>query len=246
MHSAVMSADLIDHLDLCLPARWSSEAEPSAKFLRLAQLRKLRRCEKVAAVCFRVRKDGAEFLLVQTRKRRWTFPKGSTEPGLTHAQAAALEAFEEAGVHGRMEEVPFTRYVRRKRDRMRRAAANQRSVSAHLCEVLRLGTPQEFNRNPTWFSPEKAKRRLRDERTPEYGAELARVIDRAVTRIERLRSERMATPPIGRSSKDKDKASDIDMVRDPERNRDALQKVRFIEIDQARVITLKTKAASAG
>ena len=243
-----MSADVIDHLDLCLPAGWSSEAEPSAKFLRLAHLRKLRRCEKVAAVCFRMRKDGAEFLLVQTRKQRWTFPKGSTEPGLTHAQAAALEAFEEAGVHGRMEEVPFTRYVRRKRDRMRRPAANQRSVSAHLCEVLRLGTPQECNRNPSWFSPEKAKRRLRDQRTPEYGAELARVIDRAVTRIERLRSGRLATPPLGRHLKDR--ANDGDLLRDRDldrdRDKDALQKVRFIEINQARVITLKTKAASAG
>ncbi len=57
-----------------------------------------------------------EFLLVQTRGGRWIFPKGGVEPGLTHAQSAALEAFEEAGVHGRMEEIPFARYFRRKAD----------------------------------------------------------------------------------------------------------------------------------
>ena len=75
------------------------------------------------------------------------FPKGHAEPGLSHAQAAALEAFEEAGVHGRMEEISFTRYVRRKR--AGRSATNPWSnrdkearVNAHLCEVLRLGAPQ--------------------------------------------------------------------------------------------------------
>ena len=111
----------------------------SVTFLRLAELRKLRRCQQVAAVCFRVRGGDIEFLLVQTRKGRWIFPKGSAEPGLSHAQAAALEAFEEAGVHGRMEEASFTRYVQRKRGRTRRAT--EMAVSAHLCEVLRLVPP---------------------------------------------------------------------------------------------------------
>ncbi len=122
-----------------------------------------RKCQQVAAVCYRIRGSGIEFLLVQTRGGRWTFPKGGVEPGLTHAQAAALEAYEEAGVHGRMEEVSFTRYVRRKGSGS--SSAIEVGVSAHLCEVLRLGPPQEFNRNRTWFSAEKAKRRLREERS---------------------------------------------------------------------------------
>src|SRR5262249_27106253 len=79
-----------------------------AKGYQLSQLRRLRQCEQVAAVCYQVRRGGIEFLLVRTNSGHWTFPKGSTEPGLTHAQAAALEAFEEAGVHGRMEEASFT------------------------------------------------------------------------------------------------------------------------------------------
>src|SRR5262249_20579207 len=111
----------------------------SAKFFRVSQLRKLRACEQVAAVCYRVRNNGIEFLLVQTRGGRWTFPKGSAEPGLTHAQAAALEAFEEAGVHGRMEEAWFARYIRGKSASI--------GVIAHLCEVLRLGPAQESRRN---------------------------------------------------------------------------------------------------
>src|SRR6202453_252361 len=121
--------------------------------VRLSQLRKLRECEQVAAVCYRVRGASIEFLLIRTRGiGLWTFPKGSAEPGLTHAQAAALEAFEEAGVHGRMEEASFTRYVRRKGGKTRSSArSGERSpvkeiaIQAHLCEVTRLDPPQKAN-----------------------------------------------------------------------------------------------------
>jgi ADP-ribose pyrophosphatase YjhB (NUDIX family) len=133
-----------------------------------------------------------EFLLVQTRRGLWTFPKGRAEPGLTHAQAAALEAFEEAGVHGRMEEASFAQYVYRKRRGERRASADL-AVSAHLCEVLRLEAPEEAHRTPTWFSPEEAKRCLREDHRAGSGVDMARVVDRAVRRIRQLRNERIAT-----------------------------------------------------
>jgi 8-oxo-dGTP pyrophosphatase MutT (NUDIX family) len=158
-----------------LAAGGSRVSRPSAKSFRLSRLRKLRECKQVAAVCYRAGSRGIEFLLVQTRGGRWTFPKGGAEPGLTLAQTAALEAFEEAGVHGRIEEASFTRYLRR-----------ELAVSAYLCEVLRLGPPQESKRNRTWFSAEKAKRRLREGRPSGDGVEFARVLDRAVNRIRRL------------------------------------------------------------
>jgi 8-oxo-dGTP pyrophosphatase MutT (NUDIX family) len=129
---------------------------------------------------------GIELLLVRTRGGRWTFPKGGTEPGLSYAQAAALEAFEEAGVHGRIEEVSFAHYTWRKRGKSQESAETKLTVHAHLCQVLRLEVPQECNRNPTWFSPEKAKQRLREDRVRDDGAEVARVVDRAVARIQRL------------------------------------------------------------
>ena len=205
---------------------------PSVRFLRLAHLRKLRRCEQVAAVCFRVRGGCIEFLLVQTGKGRWIFPKGGAEPGLTHAQAAALEAFEEAGVHGRMEEASFTRYIQRKRGKMRRLT--ELAVSAHLCEVLRLVPPQELNRNPTWFSAEKAKRRLREDRPPDHGADLARVVDRAVTRIQRS-SSFGAVPEA------------VSGVSSPRANsKNTGQKARLIVINSARATTARSRAASAG
>lgn len=165
-----------------------------AKSGRASGSRKLR--EQVAAVCYRMGKSDIEFLLVRTRKGRWTFPKGGMEPGLTRAQTAALEAFEEAGVHGRIEEDSFAKYTLHKRDVRGNSGRVAVRAHAHLCEVLRLGRPQESNRNPTWYSPAQAKRRLQDERRTESGIELASVIDRAVIRIERLRTrtERSADP----------------------------------------------------
>jgi 8-oxo-dGTP pyrophosphatase MutT (NUDIX family) len=242
-----MSTGARDNGDSDLTASWSRMPQPSPQFFRLAQLRKLRRCEKVAAVCYRVRgrdiecKDiqnkNIEFLLVQTRgSGRWTFPKGSAEPGLTHAQAAALEAFEEAGVHGRMEEASFTRYFRRKPGEARGSGAKsprKLAINAHLCEVLRLTSPQEPGRNPTWFSAEKAKQHLRQDRPPEFGSELARVVDRAVARIRRLRS---ATSPVleGQLAKPR-----------PDRLRlDSLQKVRFIDDDRGAI--RRAKASGDG
>jgi 8-oxo-dGTP pyrophosphatase MutT (NUDIX family) len=153
--------------------------EPSAGLRR--EFPKHRGGEQVAAVCYRIGRSGIEFLLVQTRNGRWTFPKGGAEPGLTHAQAAAVEAFEEAGVHGRIEQVAFAQYTRGKQ----RGSAGV-LVHAYLCEVARLVQPQESNRVPTWFSPYKARRRLRENRAPAAGAELAHVVDRAVARIRRL------------------------------------------------------------
>jgi 8-oxo-dGTP pyrophosphatase MutT (NUDIX family) len=206
----------------------------SAKFVRLAELRKLRECEQVAAVCYRVRGGEIEFLLVRTGKGLWIFPKGNAEPGLTHAQAAALEAFEEAGVHGRMEEASFTRYGRRRRGEGRtssgRSGEKEPAVNAFLCEVLRLVPPQELDRNPTWFPAEKAKRRLRQDRSPEFGAELARVLDRALDRIQQSRKK---TGALVRGVKSGAQAG-------------GAEKVQFIDIARVRETAGRAKTSRLG
>jgi 8-oxo-dGTP pyrophosphatase MutT (NUDIX family) len=176
-----------------------------------------KRRQQVAAVCYRMRKRGVEFLLIQTRGGRWIFPKGGAEAGRTHAQSAALEAFEEAGVHGRMEEISFARYFRRKPDpaTAARSAEPEFAVNAYLCEVSRLEPPQESNRNPTWFSAGRAKERLLKDRSPEFGAELVRIVERAMLRIQRLHS-RDHHVPVGMP-------------------RDGLLKVRFEAFEDGRL-----------
>ena len=161
VHSAVMGMGGRNQGGPRLTVGWSQVQtyQVSAKFFRLAELRKLKQCEQVAAVCYRVRAGVIEFLLVQTGKGRWIFPKGSVEPGLTHAQAAALEAFEEAGVHGRMEEACFTRYLRRKRPKRgipRRNPAGKSFLSTLIfvrsCDSSRPRSPIEI---PAGFLPRK-------------------------------------------------------------------------------------------
>jgi 8-oxo-dGTP pyrophosphatase MutT (NUDIX family) len=163
--------------------------DSSVSFVRIPELHKARECELVAAVCYRVREGIIEFLLVQTRgSQRWTFPKGKAEAGMTHAQAAAMEAFEEAGVHGRIEERSFARYLSRVQSgskKMRKSSRRSLSVSAHLCEVLRLTSPKESGRNRKWLSAQEAKRKLRESRNHEEGAQFTRIVDQATRRIEK-------------------------------------------------------------
>jgi 8-oxo-dGTP pyrophosphatase MutT (NUDIX family) len=133
----------------------------------------------VAAVCYRRDANGdVEFLLVRTRNGRWTFPKGGVDGDPTEAGAAAREAHEEAGVRGEIEPQAFTWYLHCK------FGSDVHPVNAHLCRVVHLETPHEPFRTPQWFSAERAKRRLREDRPSFYAGELERVVDRAVRRIQ--------------------------------------------------------------
>jgi hypothetical protein len=93
-----------------------------------------------------------------------------------------------------MEEASFTCYVHRKNGGF---SVTQTRVSAHLCEVSRLEPPPEPGRNRTWFSIEKAKERLQEGRKPDYAAELSRVVDRAVARIQRQQRSDASLQPQG-------------------------------------------------
>jgi 8-oxo-dGTP pyrophosphatase MutT (NUDIX family) len=133
----------------------------------------------VAAVCYRRQANGeVEFLLVRTRAGRWTFPKGGVDGDPTSASAAAREAHEEAGVRGEVQARAFTWYLHYKN------GSDAHTVNAHLCRVLHLETPRELFRTPRWFSAEKAKRSLREERPGFYAEELERVVDQAVRCLE--------------------------------------------------------------
>lgn len=136
----------------------------------------------VAAVCYRVLRSEPEFLLVRTRSGLWTFPKGRVDHDASNSNAAAREAYEEAGVKGRVENTPFVSYLHCKRTRLR-SGSQVVMVDAYLCEVSRLVPPQERYRDPTWFCAAKAKQRLKEYRTPEYAAEAIQVIDRAMENI---------------------------------------------------------------
>ena len=58
---------------------------------------------QVAALPYRVHAQGRDILLVTSRRsNRWILPKGWPLHGTSLAQSAAREAYEEAGVHGKI------------------------------------------------------------------------------------------------------------------------------------------------
>jgi 8-oxo-dGTP pyrophosphatase MutT (NUDIX family) len=128
---------------------------------------------QVAAVCYRRSSAGLEFLLVNTRNGRWTFPKGNTNPGMRESLAAQQEAFEEAGAQGRIEDSHFDLYLYN-------SGGEEYPIKAFLMEVQATRIPGELFRTPIWVSPRQAKRRLSLSRSRKYVNEFCRVIDHAV------------------------------------------------------------------
>ena len=140
---------------------------------------------QVAAICYRRRGTAIEFLLVNTNGgNKWTFPKGSTDPRLSHSQAAEREAAEEAGAIGTIEPRHFHLYLHSKGVFWQAGGVQEFVVKAFLMEVHQMRKPDEGNRHPTWVSPEEAKKRLAKGREVKYLHELEAVIDRAMERIQ--------------------------------------------------------------
>jgi 8-oxo-dGTP pyrophosphatase MutT (NUDIX family) len=151
---------------------------------------------QVAAVCFRWRGSSLEFLLVNTNGGgKWTFPKGAPEASLSHSQAAEREAWEEAGAHGHIEPRHFHLYVHSKGVFWKPPGVQEFVVKAFLMEVSHAGRPQEGMRNPTWFSPEDAKRILAKGREVKYARELQAVVDRAMEQMGAAKAAAAAYPP---------------------------------------------------
>jgi 8-oxo-dGTP pyrophosphatase MutT (NUDIX family) len=140
---------------------------------------------QVSAICYRWSGASVEFLLVNTNGGgKWTFPKGDPERSLSHSQAAEREAWEEAGVQGRIEPRHFHLYLHTKGVFWKPPGVREFVVKAFLLEVERAVTPPEAERNPTWFTPDEAKKILAKGREVKYAREVQSVIDRALVEIQ--------------------------------------------------------------
>lgn len=61
-----------------------------------------------AALCYRIKDDKVQFCIVTSRRsKRWIVPKGWPMHGETPMEAAATEAYEEAGVRGKISPRPI-------------------------------------------------------------------------------------------------------------------------------------------
>ena len=138
---------------------------------------------QVAAVCYRANGSSVEFLLVNTSSGKWTFPKGRLEVALSASESAAAEAWEEAGARGAIEGESFGIYVDSKRSPVGSESAREITVAAYLMEVHTAVMPQESGRNPCWFTPQEAKRRLSESRPEKYSETIHKIVDAAIHRI---------------------------------------------------------------
>lgn len=99
---------------------------------------------------------GIEVLLVTSNTRkRWIIPKGNIEAHLNPMESARKEAFEEAGVKGRVRGVPFGTYLHE-------TAGVPTPVDVFLMEVeyVLQRWPEDQDRIREWMSIETAYERV--------------------------------------------------------------------------------------
>jgi 8-oxo-dGTP pyrophosphatase MutT (NUDIX family) len=102
-------------------------------------------------------KGGIEILLVTSRSSgKWIPPKGWPMRGKSLAEAAAIEAYEEAGVEGRVASRPIGDFPRTKNHRL--LGRIQFLVKVHPLEVTREldAWPERSQRERRWFEQEEA------------------------------------------------------------------------------------------
>jgi 8-oxo-dGTP pyrophosphatase MutT (NUDIX family) len=123
--------------------------------------------QQYAALPWR-RREVLEILLITSREtRRWVIPKGWPMEGLSAAESAAQEAYEEAGIRGTMAETSMGQYGYNKRQRGGGKKRFRVDVFAmEVTEVLDLW-PEAHERQRQWLSPEDAAARVHE---PELAA----------------------------------------------------------------------------
>ncbi|MGG7646053.1 NUDIX hydrolase [Rhodovulum sp. YNF3179] len=116
-----------------------------------------------AALCYRVRKGATEVLLITSRDTgRWVLPKGWPMDGVTPADAAAREAWEEAGVTGQVRHAVAGLYSYNKA--MESDDDLPCIVAIFPLQVRKLARdfPERGLRKRKWFSPRKAAGKVRE------------------------------------------------------------------------------------
>jgi len=116
-----------------------------------------------AALCYRMRKGKPEILLVTSRRtKRWVLPKGWPMDGASPAQGAAREAFEEAGVEGKVFDLSHGMFTYTKT--LSGAEVIPCAVMVYPLKVKTIHDtyPEKGERKRKWFSPAGAAKRVNE------------------------------------------------------------------------------------
>lgn len=99
---------------------------------------------------------GGRVCLVTSRSgKRWVIPKGMIDPGHTPAEAAAVEAWEEAGLTGELGAEPVGRYQYEKYGTTHDVAVYPLAVTAVANDW-----PERRQRRREWVTPAEAAERV--------------------------------------------------------------------------------------
>ena len=113
------------------------------------------KADQTGVLPYRRQKGKLEVLLITSRtRRRWIIPKGNLEPDLTMREAAAEEAYEEAGVRGTVSTERLGTYEHGIPPGTKRVALFLMEVEEELAHW-----PEDHERQRRWFSLEEASRR---------------------------------------------------------------------------------------
>jgi 8-oxo-dGTP pyrophosphatase MutT (NUDIX family) len=140
-----------------------------------------------AVLAYRIVRNRPEILLVTSRTRgRWVVPKGMITPGMTPAESAVKEAWEEAGVAGSVSRgcLGMYRYMKTRRCGVRSCAVK---VYAMKVTAVLPKWPEQRMRRRRWMSIDEAICRVMD-------CDLKRLL---ITFRARLRSHGLALADAG-------------------------------------------------
>lgn len=112
---------------------------------------------QVGAIC-RCVATGDVVLITSRGTGRWVIPKGWPMEGKTLSAAAATEAWEEAGVEGRMHDAELGRYRYDKEQERGYSVPVEVRVFLMDAERLRADFPESKQRKRRWFPPAEAAR----------------------------------------------------------------------------------------
>ena len=115
------------------------------------------------ALCYRLRKGKLEVMLITSRRTRsWIVPKGWPMDGVSPALSAAREAYEEAGVEGRVYETSIGMYSYTKT-----LSADKTMPCAVMVYPIKVKTihdsyPEKKQRTRRWFKLADAAKQVRE------------------------------------------------------------------------------------
>jgi len=116
-----------------------------------------------AALCYRIRDKKPQILLITSRgSHRWIIPKGWPMDGKTPGESALQEAWEEAGVRGRVIERCLGLYSYSKVVAPKKGLPCVAMIYPVKVKSLKRNYPEVGQRQRKWFSPKKAAARVEE------------------------------------------------------------------------------------